>query len=398
MTPDKHPMKPPAPSPGSLTASIEQMAAHFSPTLTFARQKGKSFDVWRRNARDKINSLLQYDVPRVPLRAQVVGRWESRDFIQEKVLLSTTPWFQVPAYVLTPKGPRRRRPAIVDLHSHGGMYLYGKEKVMPMPEGESPAVARYRRDLYGGRSTSLELCRRGYVVISIDNFYFGERRALSAEDRRRHGTDPSRYSPALVRRFNREAWAGESELARQLCLAGTTWPGISHWDDRRTIDYLVTRPDVDPERIGCVGVSMGGYRSAFLGAQDKRIRTAVVAGWMSTLRPMIEHHAVRHSFVQYVPGLTQFLDLPDAATCLAPKPLLVLQCTRDELFPLAGMKDAVKKIASIYRHIGAPQAFHGVFFDKPHTFDVEMQEQAFAWLDRTLQPGIISHGNRRPKS
>ncbi len=65
---------------------------------------------------------------------------------------------------------------------------------------------------------------------------------------------------------------------------GTTWQGIVHWDDIRTVDYLASRPEVDPSRIGCLGIPMGGYRTDFLAALDDRIQCAVSVGWMSTLR------------------------------------------------------------------------------------------------------------------
>jgi dienelactone hydrolase len=175
-------------------------------------------------------------------------------------------------------------------------------------------------------------------------------------------------------------------LARSLIWAGTTWPGIVHWDDLRTVDYLLTRPEVDPTRIGCLGISMGGDRTDYLAGLDDRIQCAVSVGWMSTLRPMIRKHVATHSFVHFLPGLARFLDLPDVIACRAPKPLMVQQCSRDELYPPEGMKEAVAKIAAIYRKAGAATNFEGRFYDRPHIFSVKMQEEAFEWMDRWLQP------------
>ena len=257
---------------------------------------------------------------------------------------------------------------------------------MPVPEGEHPAVTRYRQENYEGQSTSVELCHRGYVVISIDCFYFGERRTLFGADLQNHGWDRSKYSMEEVQYLNQRASEGESVLARSLYWAGTTWQGIAHWDDIRTVDYLVTRPEVDPDRIGCVGISMGGDRSVYLAGLDDRIRCAVVVGWMSTLRPMIRKHVLTHSFMHFLPGLTRFLDLPDLMGCMAPKPLMVQQCSRDELYPLEGMQEALKKIAAIYAKAKAASKFVGRFYEQPHRFSVKMQEEAFAWLDRWLKP------------
>jgi hypothetical protein len=118
---------------------------------------------------------------------------------------------------------------------------------------------------------------------------------------------------------------------------------------------------------------------------DDRISAACVAGFMSTVRPMIRAHMDTHSFVHFVPGLHRSLDLPDVVAMRAPKPLLVLQCRRDGLFPLAGMEEAVHKLEAIYAKAGARDRFAGRFFDVPHIFNLEMQEVAFEWFDRHLR-------------
>jgi len=340
----------------------------------------------RQAVREKIFELFHYAPAPVQPAPEVVDRWETPEYIQEKVIFSTTPWFRVPAYVLIPKGRKGPRPAIVDLHSHGGMFVYGKEKVMPMPGGDDPAIVGYRRDNYEGRSTSLALCRRGYVVISIDCFYFGERRSLFGDDPVKPGWDRSKYSAEEVQRLNRRSGEGESTLARSLFWAGATWQGIVHWDDIRTVDYLASRPEVDPARIGCVGISMGGYRTDFLAGLEDRIQCAVSVGWMSTLRPLIRKHVDTHSFVHFLPGLTRFVDLPDVLACMVPKPLMVQQCRLDALYALEGMQESVKKIGAIYAKGGADSKFEGRFYDRPHIFSLDMQEDAFAWFDRWLKP------------
>jgi hypothetical protein len=107
---------------------------------------------------------------------------------------------------------------------------------------------------------------------------------------------------------------------------------------------------------------------------------------MSTLRPMIRAHVNTHSFIHFLPGLASFLDLPDVIGCMVPKPLMVQQCSRDELYPLEGMKESLRKIEAIYAKAGAASKFRGQFYDHPHLFSIEMQEDAFDWLDRWLKP------------
>ncbi len=101
---------------------------------------------------------------------------------------------------------------------------------------------------------------------------------------------------------------------------------------------------------------------------------------------MIQSHVETHSFMHFLPGLTHFLDLPDLIGCMAPKPLMVQQCSKDQLYPIEGMKESVKKIAAIYDKAGAGDKFEGRFYDQPHIFSLKMQEDAFNWLDRWLRP------------
>jgi hypothetical protein len=108
-------------------------------------------------------------------------------------------------------------------------------------------------------------------------------------------------------------------------------------------------------------------------------------GFMSTVKPMMRRHMDTHSFVHFVPALHRSLDLPDVVALRVPKPLLVLQCRQDGLYPLSGMEESLRKIAAIYEKAGAPRNFTGRFYEAPHIFNLAMQEDAFAWFDRHLK-------------
>jgi dienelactone hydrolase len=377
----------PKPSQADLGANFAHVAALDARQPyagSFLSGRFASLQAFTAAGRQSVLDAYGYRPAAVAPRAEVVDRYEGPDFIREKVVFSTTPQFRVPAYVHLPKGLRGRAPAIVDLHSHGGMFLFGKEKVIEFGRNH-PAMDKYHDENYAGRPTTTALVRRGYVVITIDAFMFGERRVLMDADLG-IGWDRARYSLDDVARLNRVCASKESTLAKTLTVLGLSWPGLVAWDDMRTIDYLVTRPEVDPTRIGCVGVSFGGWRSLFLSALDPRIAAGCVVGFMSTIRSMLQRHVDTHSWVHFVPGLHRHLDLPDVASLTAPRPLLVQQCRRDGLFPLAGMEAAVKGIADVYTRAGIADRFTSRFYDVPHEFNVEMQEDAFAWLDGHLRP------------
>jgi dienelactone hydrolase len=376
-------LKPSGAELGSLFPDVAALAGPAKYPESFLTDRFRALDEFRTAARARIRELLGYQPEKVPPRPEVVERVDQGDHIREKVLFWTAPHVRVPAYVLVPKGVKGRGPGVVDLHSHGGMYLFGKEKVIDLGRNH-PAMVEYQRDNYDGRPTATALVRRGYVVISIDALLFGERRPLLDADLK-YGWDRSRYGAAEVRHLNEQCRTRQETLAKAMILAGLTWTGVVVWDDLRTVDYLAARPEVDPQRIGCVGISMGGFRSLFLAALDDRIAAACVVGFMSAVRPMIKAHLDIHSWVHFVPGLHRFLDLPDVAIVAAPRPLLVQQCARDKLFPPEGMKEAVAKISAGYNRAGARERFSGRFHDEPHRFSRKMQDEAFAWLDKHLK-------------
>src|SRR5690606_27897329 len=153
----------------------------------------------------------------------------------------------VPAFVLVPKGRTGPAPAVVVLHDHGGMYLWGKEKVVDLAD-EHPVLADFKRRSYAGRGIASELARRGYVVIAIDMFYWGERRMLLDDDPADWRQRPRDLPAERVAEFNRRSSQNESLVGRTIYAAGFTWAGVMFWDDLRTVDYLLTRPEVDPNR------------------------------------------------------------------------------------------------------------------------------------------------------
>lgn len=370
------------PDLGNLYPKIDELARENSYPYSFSGDRFHSLEEFKTTNREKIFELYGYRPASAQLNVEIVERKEFKDFIREKIIFSTSEYFRVPAYVHIPRNITGRAPAIVDLHSHGGMFLYGKEKVIDFEQNDQPMI-RYHQVNYEGRPTTTQLVRRGYIVITIDAFLFGERRVLMDEDQN-YGWDRSAYSADDIAHLNDRCRTKANTVVKSLIYAGKTWSGIVSWDDIRTVDYLVSRPDVDPERIGCIGVSFGGWRSLFLAGLDERISAACVTGFMSTVKPMIKNHIDTHSWVHFVPGLHRYLDIPDVASMMAPKPLLVQQCRQDGLFPLHGMVESVDKIAAIYEKAGVPNQFEGRFYEQPHILNIEMQDEAFNWLDRHL--------------
>lgn len=197
--------------------------------------------------------------------------------------------------------------------------------------------------------------------------------------------DRGRMTKDDVAGFNRRSQQSEQLLARSLFTAGITWPGVMLWDDLRTVDYLAARPEVDARRLACVGLSVGGYRSFLLAALDQRIKVAVNVGWMSSLGSHIRRHIVNSIGLTFqIIGLYRYLDLPDLAALIAPRSVLVINGSRDQLFPREGVDAAFKKIEQCFRKAGVPDRQRCRLYDAPHQFNVAMQAEAWAWIARWL--------------
>lgn len=367
---------------GSLFPFIDRQALKGEFPLSFLQPKFRSVQRWKRTARGKLLELLHYNPSPCPADAQVLERVDCGDYFRERVEFNTTMDVRVPAFVLVPKGLTQRAPAIVALHDHGGFYLWGKEKIVDQP-GEHPVLREFKRQYYGERSIATELVRQGYVVVIIDMFYWGERRMLLEDDPVDWRTRPQELTRDRIQAFNARAGQSEQLVGRTIYAAGFTWPGVMFWDDVRTVDYLLSRPDVDPSRIACVGLSVGGLRSCHLAALDDRIRAAVVVGWMTSFPWQLAKH-VRHTigFTKLVPGLYRHLDYPDVAALALPKPLLVINGARDSLFHPEGVKASFDKLQACYSKAGVADRCATRLYDTPHEFNREMQREAWEFLRR----------------
>ncbi len=160
---------------------------------------------------------LSYWSSAVALRAEVMNRQDLGEFTRDKVVFSTSAQFRVPAYVHIPKNRKGKLSAIVDLHSHGGMFIFCKEKVIDFGVNH-PSLVEYHKANYEGRLTVTQLVWRGYVVITIDACPFGERRVMLDEDAK-YGWERSKYSFENLRYLNGKCRAKEATIVKSLAYA-----------------------------------------------------------------------------------------------------------------------------------------------------------------------------------
>ena len=375
------------PAIGNLFPTVESYTKQRKQSFSFDPARWPSVADWKREARQKCLDYLAYNPTRVSLNARLLAKEQRDGYVQEEITFRSSTDIQVAASLLIPKRPGKRFPALVALHDHGGFYFVGRDKLLARKQ-PCPLLDEFCQKLYEGVAYSATLARAGFVVLVIDAFYFGARRlredSVPSTAETRHLSALPAGSTDYIRAYNAWAHSNEQLIARTLFLAGATWPGLLAWDDGRSVDYLLTRPEVDSDRIGCLGLSLGGFRSAFLAGLHPRIRSAVVTCWMTSFEPMLANYAGRHTWMIHAPGLYQYLDLPDIASQAAPNPLLLQYGTRDDLFPKQGKTESARKLKTTYTQAGAADSFEARFYDAPHMFSKQMQHDAFEWLGRTL--------------
>jgi dienelactone hydrolase len=368
---------------GSLLGPITRIRdAYGWASESFASDKFKAADhpAWRKKMLAEVFDAMHYAPAKCEFAAETVERIDCGKFFREKIYFNTTPELRVPAYVMIPKDLTGKAPAIVALHDHGGFYRWGKEKLVKLP-GEHASLTEFK-ECYANRSIADDLAEQGYIVIVIDLFYWGERR-LRLPDDPKSGPDETKED---VRRFNGARGPMEQLVARTIFTSGFTWAGLIFWDDIRTVDYLASRPEVDANRIGCVGLSLGAWRANHLTALDERIKAGVAVCWLSSFKELQSRNIINTvGLTKLLPGLYRRLDMPDVVSLAAPRPLLCINGLKDGLFPVeSGVKPAYRTLENVYAKIGAADKFRGHLYDSPHEFNADMQREAWDWLKKWI--------------
>ena len=352
--------------------------------LSFRRESWSDLEAWRLAARQRLlECLAQPDAgqtPEVTLNST---------YIYDGLHIEELSW-QLPygprteAIFLRPAESSGKLPGILALHDHNVNKYFGKEKIARTSDICQPMMLEHYDQLYGGLAWANEIARRGYAVLVPDAFPFASRRVLldDVPEEIRAGLN-GRDQDIIA--YNRWAADHETIMAKSLFCAGTTWPGVFLAEDQRALDVLCAREEVDPERLGCGGLSGGGLRTVYLGGVDARIRCAVCIGMMTTWRDFLLYKSYTHTWMVYVPLLPRDLDYPEILGLRVPLPTLVQNNIGDELFTLAEMERADVMLREVFGKAGAGDRYRGSFFPGPHKFDRPMQAEAFDWFDRWLK-------------
>jgi dienelactone hydrolase len=352
------------------------------------RFQAAAIDAWRQEARERLRAALMQPATGGVPRAQVQHQLVHNGLHVEHLTWQLPYGPPTEAVMLKPAGSQGRLPAVLGLHDHGGNKYFGWRKIAQLDDQIHPLMKQHRDRYYGGLSWANELARRGFVVLVHDAFAFASRRVRVGDLPaviRKDLKEVNPESEAEIAAYNRFAADHEDLMSKSLFSAGTTWPGVFTAEDQRALDYLCSRDDVDPSRVGCAGLSGGGLRTVYLAGLDDRIRCASCVGMMTTWRDYLLNKCYTHTWMVYIPGIPLDLDYPEILGLRVPRATLVQNDNEDQLFTLGEMHRADSILHDVYAKANALDRYKCTFYPGPHKFDRPMQAEAFDWFERWLK-------------
>lgn len=319
------------------------------------------FDAWRAVARKTVTQLFLAEPPAAPFNLEIIDQQDRGAYVANKVVLNISGDSRVLGYLLIPKGIGPF-PAVLLLHDHGAKFDIGKEKMVQPFNDKAERISSaeaWINKLYGGRFIGDELAKRGYICFVTDALNWGDRGGAVYE--------------------------GQQALASNLFNLGMSYAGLIAWEDINAARFLATLPEVDPERVAAMGLSLGAFRAWQVAAISDDIRAAVCICWMGTVKGLLvqgnNQTRGQSAFTTTHPGLTNFLDYPDVASLACPKPMLFYNGEHDHLFPVAAVNEAYEKMKVVWRSQHAENKLVTKFWQTGHEFSIDMQEHAFRWLE-----------------
>jgi dienelactone hydrolase len=299
---------------------------------------------WKTRFASRLRTTLGPTPAPVPLAVEVLDSVDCGSYQRDHVVYDSEEFMSVPAYLLVPHDRQTASPgpAVLAVHGHGP----GKAEACGVVEPNDPPNG------YGHA-----LAERGYVVLAPDLRTFGER---------------SEWNPPDI-------YACNLQLV-QASMLGYMPLALDLWDLARGLDLLAEHPLVDPARIGMVGLSFGATCTLFLAALDERVAAAVVCCYFNAWQDCAPI-PWNMCGSQVAPGIVNAFDHADLAAAVAPRPLLVVNGTEDDIFPVDAAVREMTKVRAVYDTLGASARVDHDVFDGGHRWN---NDRAWPFLDRFL--------------
>lgn len=306
----------------------------------------QSFPAYQKKRRKELWELLG-DLPwsHSPGLARLVSREEREGYVLERLVLDLNGAEDVPAILLIPKKRAARAPGLLYIHWHGGMYELGKEQLLKGVAAQ-PAYATV-------------CAEKGIVTLAIDSWCFGERK---------HEKDGSE---------------GEQTAFKLMLWRGQVLFGMMMFDEFRALDYLASRPEVDAQRLGVLGMSMGATKAWWLAALDPRVKVCMDVCCLTDFEELIRTHGIKeHAIFYYVPSLLKSFQTADINELIVPRARLSVNGRLDPLTPPVGVEKIRDRLVPLYAKYGKEKDCRIELFDCGHVELPAMRELVGEWMGR----------------
>lgn len=286
---------------------------------------------------------------KTPLNPVVTGTIRRDGMVIEKLYFESRPGFYVTAMFCKPENIQSPVPAIVFCSGHTA-------------EG-------FRSETY--QHMIFNYVKKGFAVLAFDPIGQGERiQYLDEEGKPRMGSTHEHSYPGS-----------------QSFLAGISPANYFIWDGIRAVDYLLTREEVDPNRLGMTGRSGGGTQTAYIAAMDDRIYAAAPECYITTFDKLLKSNGPQDAEQNLMHGIAKGIDMPDYIDVRAPKPTLIVSTTRD-IFAIQGVRDTYAEAKKAYAALGEPGHIEKVEDDAGHTSTLKNREATYTFFRKHLNfPG-----------
>jgi dienelactone hydrolase len=291
---------------------------------------------------------------KVPLDVKVEEETKLDGYVRKKLTYAAEKGDRVPAYLLIPtaspgreSGEVRKRPAMLCLHQ---TIPIGKKEPVGLGEQESKRQA-------------VHLVKRGYVCLAPDYPSFGD------------------YQYDFQAAFK----AG-------LYQSGTM---KAIWNNMRGVDLLRSLPEVDPDRVGAIGHSLGGHNALYTAAFDERIKVTVSSCGFNSFHKYYGGNLKGWTSDRYMPRIaTEYgndpnkvpFDFDDVLLAICPRAVFAMSPLRDSNFEVSGVKDVIAKVKPAYEKLGAAEKLKAIHPDAGHEWPEEARREAYEFVDRWLKP------------
>ena len=347
---------------------LDSLKTEFTYPMAWGHNDITDFSKWRSAAKAKLAEEMLLPPPRAEAYDMKILESEKRDgYTAYKIEFNLTKYSRIKAYLLVPDG-EGPHPGIVALHDHGAHFTIGKEK-MVRPFGVDQSVLddsdAWADNLYEGQYVGDYLAQNGYVVLSTDALMWGERGC-------KEGSDNTHLA----------------SVAGNMLLLGRNLASWMTYEDSYATEFLASLPEVDADRIGCTGLSMGGYRTFMLAALSPLIKASVGVCWMTTQDAMMDWKYGRHErggFANNLGGVFAQLDYPHIASLACPNAMMLINGETDKLFKPHAVRQCYDTMHQVWDSQGVGDKLETHLLPQGHEMPKSVQEMMLRFLDKYLK-------------